>query len=156
MQKMFNIVLYEPDIPQNTGNIVRLCAATGCHLHLIGPLGFSLQDRYLKRAGLDYWHLVDVHYYDCFDDLKVKHSDSRFFYVTTKGTRYYTQFDHEPGDFFVFGSETRGLPGELLEGNREYCLRIPMIPAARCLNLSNSVAIIVYDALYKQMFKGLG
>jgi len=156
MQKMFNIVLYEPDIPQNTGNIVRLCAATGCYLHLIGPLGFSLQDRYLKRAGLDYWHLVDVHYYDCFDDLKVKHSDSRFFYVTTKGTRYYTQFDHEPGDFFVFGSETRGLPEELLTGNKEYCLRIPMIPAARCLNLSNSVAIIVYDALHKQMFKGLG
>ena len=152
---MFNIVLYEPDIPQNTGNIARLCAATGCHLHLIGPLGFSLQDRYLKRAGLDYWHLVDVHVYDNLEDFKAKHPAGKLFYVTTKGKKYYTDFDHEPGDFFVFGSETKGLPEELLTANQEFCMRIPMISDARCLNLSNSVAVVVYDALSKQMFKGL-
>lgn len=152
---MFNIVLYEPDIPQNTGNIARLCAATGCHLHLIGPLGFSLQDRHLKRAGLDYWHLVDVHVYDSLEDFKAKHPDSKLFYVTTKGKKYYTDFGHEPGDFFVFGSETKGMPEELLTANQEFCMRIPMISDARCLNLSNSVAVVVYDALSKQMFRGL-
>ncbi|KUK36525.1 MAG: tRNA (cytidine/uridine-2-O-)-methyltransferase [Thermacetogenium sp.] len=152
---MFNVVLYEPEIPQNTGNIARLCAATGCRLHLIGPLGFSLQNRYLKRAGLDYWDMVDVYYYDCFDDLKAKHSKGRFFYVTTKGKRFYTHFDYEPGDFFVFGSETKGLPEKILAANSESCVRIPMVPAARCLNLSNSVAIIVYAALSKQKFRGL-
>lgn len=152
---MFNIVLHEPEIPQNTGNIARLCAATGCHLYLVGPLGFSLQDRYLKRAGLDYWQLVDVHYYDCFDDLKAEHSHGRFFYVTTRGKQLYTHFKYEPGDFFVFGSETKGLPEEMLGANSELCIRIPMVRAARCLNLSNSVAVIVYAAFCKQKFRGL-
>lgn len=152
---MFNIALFEPEIPQNTGNIARLCAATGCHLHLIGPLGFSLREKHLKRAGLDYWHLVDIHIHNSFEDFTTKHSNAKFYYITTKGRHYYTEFDYQPGDFFVFGSETHGLPEELLTVNRESCLRIPMVSGARCLNLSNSVAIIVYNALYKQMFRGL-
>jgi tRNA (cytidine/uridine-2'-O-)-methyltransferase len=153
--QLFNIALFEPEIPQNTGNIARLCAATGCHLHLIGPLGFSLREKHLKRAGLDYWHLVDVHIYDSFEDFTIKHSNARFYYITAKGKHCYTEFDFQPGDFFVFGSETHGLPEELLAANRESCLRIPMVSGARCLNLSNSVAIVVYSALHKQMFRGL-
>lgn len=152
---MFNIALFEPEIPQNTGNIARLCAATGCHLHLIGPLGFSLEDRYLKRAGLDYWHLVDVHIYDSFDDFTAANTDGRFYYLTTKGKSYYTEHEYHPGDFFVFGSETNGLPEELVNANKEHCIRIPMVQGARCLNLSNSVAIIAYNAIHKQMFRGL-
>ncbi|HHY40411.1 MAG TPA: tRNA (uridine(34)/cytosine(34)/5-carboxymethylaminomethyluridine(34)-2'-O)-methyltransferase TrmL [Syntrophaceticus sp.] len=152
---MFNVVLFEPEIPQNTGNIARLCAATGCHLHLIGPLGFSLEERKLKRAGLDYWHLVDVHVYDSFDDFSAKHADRKFYYISTKGMNYYTEFDYQAGDFFIFGSETRGLPDDLLNANKERCLRIPVVQGARCLNLSNSVAIIIYHALYKQKFRGL-
>ena len=152
---MFNIALFEPEIPQNTGNIARLCAATGCHLHLIGPLGFSLEERKLKRAGLDYWHLVDVHVYDSFDDFTAEYADRRFYYITTKGMNYYTEVDYQPGDFFIFGSETHGLPEDLINANKEQCLRIPMVQGARCLNLSNSVAIVIYNALYKQKFKGL-
>ncbi|MDD2555685.1 MAG: tRNA (uridine(34)/cytosine(34)/5-carboxymethylaminomethyluridine(34)-2'-O)-methyltransferase TrmL [Syntrophaceticus sp.] len=152
---MFNIALFEPEIPQNTGNIARLCAATGCHLHLIGPLGFSLQNKHLKRAGLDYWDLVDIHIYDDFEDFTAKQPNARYYYITTKGKRNYNEFDFQPGDFFVFGSETQGLPEELLTANRDSCLCIPMVPSARCLNLSNSVAIVVYDALSKQLFIGL-
>ncbi|MFY9141191.1 MAG: tRNA (uridine(34)/cytosine(34)/5-carboxymethylaminomethyluridine(34)-2'-O)-methyltransferase TrmL [Thermacetogeniaceae bacterium] len=152
---MFNVVLFEPEIPQNTGNIARLCAATGCRLHLIGPLGFSLEDRKLKRAGLDYWHLVDVRVYDSFDDFTAEYADRRFYYITTKGMNYYTEVDYQPGDFFIFGSETHGLPEDLINANKEQCLRIPMVQGARCLNLSNSVAIVIYNALYKQKFKGL-
>ncbi|MDR9757702.1 MAG: tRNA (uridine(34)/cytosine(34)/5-carboxymethylaminomethyluridine(34)-2'-O)-methyltransferase TrmL [Thermoanaerobacterales bacterium] len=152
---MFNIALFEPEIPQNTGNIARLCAATGCRLHLIGPLGFSLEERKLKRAGLDYWHLLDVHIYDSFDDFTAEHADSKFYYITTKGMNYYTELDYQPGDFFIFGSETKGLPDDLINANKELCLRIPMVKGARCLNLSNSVAIVIYNALYKQKFRGL-
>jgi len=152
---MFNVVLFEPEIPQNTGNIARLCAATGCNLHLIGPLGFSLADRKLKRAGLDYWHLVDVHVYDDYADFTAKHAGQKFYYLTTKGTNYYTEFNYQPGDFFIFGSETHGLPEDLIKANQELCLRIPMVQGARCLNLSNSVAIVIYHALYKQKFRGL-
>jgi tRNA (cytidine/uridine-2'-O-)-methyltransferase len=152
---MFNIALVEPEIPQNTGNIARLCAATGCRLHLIEPLGFSLQDRRLKRAGLDYWHLVDVRIHDTFEELKAEYPHAGYYYITTKGKRYYTEFDFLPGDFFVFGAETHGLPEELLTANGGSCLRIPMVAGARCLNLSNSVAIVVYNALHKQMFRGL-
>ena len=152
---MFNIALFEPEIPQNTGNIARLCAATGCHLHLIGPLGLSLQNKHLKRAGLDYWDLVDIHIYDDFEDFTAKQPNARYYYITTKGKRNYNEFDFQPGDFFVFGSETNGLPEELLTVNTGSCLRIPMVPGARCLNLSNSVAIIAYNALSKQMFRGL-
>lgn len=152
---MFNIVIYEPDIPQNTGNIARLCAASGCNLHLIGPFGFSLQDRHLKRAGLDYWDLVDVSCYDSYQELREKYPEATYYYMSTKGKYNYTSVDFKKGDFFVFGSETRGLPLELLEKNQKFCLRIPMVPAARCLNLANAVAIVVYEALRKQKFSGL-
>lgn len=152
---MFNVVLYEPEIPQNVGNIARLCAVTGCNLYLIGPLGFSLQDRYLKRAGLDYWHLVNVTYCDSFQELCERYPEATFYFVSTKGKIYYTDVEYQKGDFLVFGSETRGLPEELLEKNQDVCLRIPMVSQARCLNLSNAVAIVVYEALRKQGFSGL-
>jgi tRNA (cytidine/uridine-2'-O-)-methyltransferase len=152
---MFNIVLYEPEIPQNTGNIARLCAATGCRLHLVGPLGFSLQDRYLKRAGLDYWHLVEVIYYDSFEEVRKKYPGARFFYLSTKGKKHYDSFSYRQGDFFVFGSETKGLPEQLILANLDFCLRIPMVKGARSLNLANSVAIVVYEALRQQKFMGL-
>jgi tRNA (cytidine/uridine-2'-O-)-methyltransferase len=152
---MFNVVLYQPEIPQNTGNIARLCAAAGCALHLIGPLGFSLQDRYLKRAGLDYWHLVDVYRYDSLQEFFGRHSEGRFFFVTTAGSRYYSEFEYSPGDFLVFGRETAGLPQELIDTNRDRCMRIPMLDRVRCLNLSNSVAIVVYEGLRKQVFRDM-
>ncbi len=152
---MFNIVLYQPEIPQNTGNIARLCAATGCALHLIGPLGFSLQDRYLKRAGLDYWHLLSVYSYDSLQDFIRRWGDCRCFFITTAGSKFYTEFDYQPGDFIVFGRETAGLPQELLDSNREWCMRIPMLENVRCLNLANSVAIVVYEGLRKQMFTNM-
>jgi tRNA (cytidine/uridine-2'-O-)-methyltransferase len=152
---MFNIVLYQPEIPQNTGNIARLCAATGCALHLIGPLGFSLQDRHMKRAGLDYWHLVNVYKYDSLQDFYERWNGSRFYFVTTKGTRYYSEFDYQPGDFIVFGKETAGLPQDMIGMNPDQCMRIPMVEGARCLNLANSVAIIVYGGLHRHNFRGL-
>jgi tRNA (cytidine/uridine-2'-O-)-methyltransferase len=154
-QAMFNVVLYQPEIPQNAGNIARLCAATGCTLHLIGPLGFSLQDRYLKRAGLDYWRLVSVHKYDSLPEFFERWDRGRCFFVTTAGSRYYTEFEYQPGDFIVFGRETAGLPQELIDANRDRCLRIPMLEKVRCLNLANSVAIVVYEGLRKQMFNNM-
>lgn len=150
-----NIVLVEPEIPQNTGNIARTCAATGCNLHLVRPLGFSVDDRYLKRAGLDYWHLVNIRYYDSFDELKLQNPDGLFYYSTTKGKRNYTEAEYKKDCFLVFGKETAGLPKPLLESNREYCIRIPMIDEARSLNLSNSVAVVVYEALRHIGFPGM-
>lgn len=151
---MFNIVLVEPEIPQNTGNIVRTCHATGCKLHLVRPLGFEISDRYLKRAGLDYWDEVEISYYDSFDELQNKFPSSRFWYFTTKGLKRHSDVKFNEGDFLVFGKETKGLPEELLIKNRETCLRIPMIGETRSLNLSNSVAIAVYEGLRQQDFKG--
>ena len=151
---MFNIVLVEPEIPQNTGNIVRTCHATGCRLHLVRPLGFEISDRYLKRAGLDYWDEVEIFYYDSFEELKDKFPSSRFWYFTTKGLIRYSDVKYEKGDFLVFGKETKGLPEELLFENRDFCLRIPMIGETRSLNLSNSVAIAVYEGLSQQDFEG--
>ena len=142
-----NIVLVEPEIPQNTGNIARTCAATGSVLHLVKPLGFSIEDRYLKRAGLDYWDKVFVNSYESFADLKVKYKESAFYYASTKGGRVYTDVHYPEDCFLVFGKETAGLPEELLTQNRDYCLRIPMKPDIRSLNLSNSVAVIVFEAL---------
>ncbi len=150
---MFNIVLVEPEIPQNTGNIVRTCAATGCRLHLVRPLGFEVTDKYLKRAGLDYWKDAEIFYYDCFEQLKEKFHDAQFYYFTTKGLNVYSDAKLKEGDFLVFGKETRGLPEELLADNRENCLRIPMIGETRSLNLSNSVAIAVYEGLRQLGFK---
>ena len=152
---MFHIVLVEPEIPQNAGNIARTCAATGTHLHMIRPLGFEVSDKYLKRAGLDYWHLVDISYYDSFDELQAKYPDSRFFYFTTKGRHRHSDVAFHDGDFLVFGKETKGLPEELLMKNEETCLRIPMFSEARSLNLSNSVAVALYEALRQTDYEGL-
>lgn len=151
---MFNIVLVEPEIPQNTGNIVRTCAATGCRLHLVRPLGFEVSDRYLKRAGLDYWNDVEIFYYDSFGELKEKFPKAKFWYFTTKGLNIYSQVTLGEGDFLVFGKESKGLDEELLKDNKECCLRLPMIGETRSLNLSNSVAIAVYEGLRQHGFEG--
>jgi tRNA (cytidine/uridine-2'-O-)-methyltransferase len=143
---MFNIVLVEPEIPQNAGNIARTCAATGTRLHMIRPLGFEVTDKYLKRAGLDYWHLVEICYYDSFDELKEKYPEGRFFFFTTKGRSRHSDVQFQDEDFLVFGKETRGLPEELLMQHPDNCLRIPMFGEARSLNLSNSVAVALYVA----------
>ncbi len=152
---MFHIVLIEPEIPQNAGNIARTCAATGTALHMVRPLGFEVSDKYLKRAGLDYWDLVNISYYDSFDELQAKFPNARFFLFTTKARRRHSDVAFQDGDFLVFGKETKGLPEELLMKNEETCLRIPMDARARSLNLSNSAAIAVYEALRQTDFKGL-
>ncbi|MBQ8406952.1 MAG: tRNA (uridine(34)/cytosine(34)/5-carboxymethylaminomethyluridine(34)-2'-O)-methyltransferase TrmL [Clostridia bacterium] len=152
---MFNIVLVEPEIPQNAGNIARSCAATGTRLHMVRPLGFEVTDKYLKRAGLDYWHLVEIFYYDSFDELRAKNPDGRFFFFTTKGRHRHSDVQFQDGDFLVFGKETKGLPEELLIQNEPTCLRIPMQGEARSLNLSNSVAIALYEALRQTDYNGL-
>ncbi len=143
---MFNIVLVEPEIPQNTGNIVRTCAATGCRLHLVRPLGFEVSDKYLKRAGLDYWHFVDITYYDSTDELFEKNPDGRFYFFSTKAAKTHSDVQYREGDFLVFGKETKGLPESLLAEHYKNAVRIPMIGDIRSLNLSNSVAIAVYEA----------
>ena len=152
---MFHIVLVEPDIPQNAGNIARTCAATGTHLHMIRPLGFEVTDKYLKRAGLDYWHLVEISYYDSFEELQQKYAGARFFFFTTKGRHRHSDVQFKDGDFLVFGKETKGLPEELLMKNEETCLRIPMFSQARSLNLGNSVAVALYEALRQNEYPNL-
>ena len=134
-----HIVLVEPEIPGNTGNIARLCAATGCHLHLVRPLGFSVEDKYLKRAGLDYWDLVDVHYYDSVYEVLEKYKDNAKFLLTTKAHKRYTEVCYEKDSLLIFGKETAGLPEKLRMEYEDCCVRIPMIAEARSLNLSNSV-----------------
>lgn len=153
---VLNIVLVEPEIPQNTGNVVRTCAATGARLHLVGPMGFAIDDKKLKRAGLDYWRLLDITLYDSLPDFFSKNSGS-FFYFTSKAERTHTDVSYPEGCYLVFGKETAGLPEELLVENREHCVRIPMIPdsRARCLNLSNSVAVGAYEALRQWGFPGM-
>ena len=150
-----NIVLVEPEIPQNTGNIVRTCAATGARLHLVKPLGFSVEDRYLKRAGLDYWHDVNIEYHENFIELREKYKDRVFYYSTTKAINTYADVNYSEDCFIVFGKETAGLPEELLKENREWCIRIPMREGIRSLNLSNSVAIVVFEAVRQHGFAGL-
>lgn len=152
---MLHIVLVEPEIPGNTGNISRLCAATGCELHLVKPLGFSVDDRYLKRAGLDYWHLVKIHYHDSFEQVMELYKEHNFYFNTTKAVRLHTDVQYQSGDMLVFGKETAGLPDWILNTNRNNCVRIPMIEDARSLNLSNAVAIVAYEALRQQQFSGL-
>lgn len=152
---MFNIVLVEPEIPQNTGNIARTCAATGCALHLIKPLGFEISDKYLKRAGLDYWHLVHVHIYENLDELFAKYPNGRFYYFTTKARKRHSDAEYKAGDFLVFGKETKGLDEELLLSHPDECVRIPMIGEARSLNLSNAAAVAVYEALRQNDFGSL-
>ncbi len=142
---MFNIVLDRPEIPQNTGNIVRTCAATGCRLHLIRPLGFEVSDKYLKRAGLDYWHFVDISYYDGIEELFAKYPDGNYWFFSTKSAKTHSDVRFAEGDFLVFGRETAGLDESLLAAYYENCVRIPMIGEIRSLNLSNSVAVAVYE-----------
>lgn len=151
----FHIVLVEPEIPGNTGNVARLCAATGCHLHLVKPLGFSTDDRNLKRAGLDYWHLLSITYYDCFADLQRKFPYGRFFCHTTKAQQFYSDVQFMSGDFLVFGKETAGLSAQILDQYRDSWVRLPMIAGARSLNLSNAVAVSVFEALRQSGFAGL-
>ena len=152
---MLHVVLIEPEIPQNTGNIARTCAATGSELHLVKPLGFRLEDKYLKRAGLDYWPLVKVHVHEDFAQVLEQHPGAPFFYASTKAPRSYAQVSYPEDAFLVFGKESRGLPENLLGRVYDRCIRIPMVPGARSLNLSNSVAIVVYEALRQQGFAGL-
>ncbi|MCA1658136.1 MAG: tRNA (cytidine(34)-2'-O)-methyltransferase [Verrucomicrobiaceae bacterium] len=146
---MFNVVLIEPEIPPNTGNIGRLCLATGSTLHLVKPLGFSIDDRELKRAGLDYWKEVNVRLWDSFEDLADAHPPPRFFFLTTKSQRAYYEVRFEPGDFLVFGRETRGLPEALLAAHAGQLLTIPM-QGTRSLNLATAVAIVVFEAVRQQ------
>ena len=151
-----NIVLVEPEIPQNTGNIVRTCGGVGATLHLVRPLGFSVEDKYLKRAGLDYWHLVDIHYYDSIDEV-FKYQQEHFpdavnYFCSTKAKQSHADVEFKDGDFLYFGKETKGLPEELIFANYDTALRIPMRDDFRSLNLANSVAIIVYEAMRQQGF----
>ena len=144
-----NVVLVEPEIPQNTGNIIRTCAATGATLHLVRPLGFSLEDKYLKRSGLDYWDIANIQYYDSFEEVVEKNPNGTFFYATTKVDQAHSDVKYVDNSFIVFGKETKGLPESLIKANLETCIRIPM------LNIANSVAIVVYEALRQLDYPGM-
>ena len=152
---MLNIVLVEPEIPQNCGNIARTCAATGCRLHLIRPLGFDISEKAVRRAGLDYWHMVEVRDYDSLDDFFAKNDVQQMWCLSTKAPRCYTEASFADGCYLFFGKETKGLPEDFLEAHRESCVRIPMREEARSLNLSNSVAITVYEALRQLEYPNL-
>lgn len=155
---VIHIVLYQPQIPANTGNVARTCAGTDTKLHLIRPLGFSTDDKMLKRAGLDYWEHVDIHYYDGLEEMFDKYPQGEFFFLTKHGTKPHTSFDFSDRDtdiFFIFGKETSGLPRDLIDENIERCLRIPMNENVRSLNLSNTAAILVYEALRQQDYPNL-
>ncbi|MBH0228606.1 tRNA (uridine(34)/cytosine(34)/5-carboxymethylaminomethyluridine(34)-2'-O)-methyltransferase TrmL [Halobacillus yeomjeoni] len=153
-----HIVLFQPEIPANTGNIARTCLATNSELHLIRPLGFSTDDKMVRRAGLDYWHKVNIHYYDSIGELYESFPGGEYYYIENFGTKSYADFDFSNPDedlFFVFGRESNGIPLELLEGLEDRCLRIPMTDEVRSLNLSNTVSIILFDALKQQGYPGL-
>ncbi len=150
-----HIVLVEPEIPANTGNIARTCAATGAVLHLVHPLGFSIDDKHLKRAGLDYWHLLDIREHNSLEEVWDKHPQGRFFYASTKGGQWYTDVAYGPDDFLVFGKETKGLDRSMLAAHSDEVVRIPILPEARSLNLSNAVAIVVFEALRQVGFPNL-
>ena len=152
---MLNVVLVEPEIPQNCGNIARTCAATGARLHLIRPLGFDISEKAVRRAGLDYCHLVEVFDYENLEDFFARNDVRQMWCLSTKAPRCYTEAEFEDGCYLFFGKETRGLPESFLEEHREKCVRIPMRAEARSLNLSNSVAITVFEALRQQGFGGL-
>lgn len=149
---ILHIVLVEPEIPGNTGNIARLCAATGASLHLVRPLGFSVDDRYLKRAGLDYWHLVDIHYYDSVEEVLAAYPDAPRFLLTTHAHRSYTRVEYTKDSLLIFGKESAGLPEAFRMAHEDECIRIPMVPEARSLNLANSVSIVLYEALRQVHF----
>lgn len=152
---MLNIVLHEPEIPANTGNIGRTCCATGTRLHLIGPLGFSLSEKALKRAGMDYWQHLDVTVYDDYNDFLSKNPNAKIYYATTKAPNVYSQVSYESDCYIMFGKESAGIPEEILVNNQENCVRIPMNPEIRSLNLSNSVAVVLYEALRQNEFAGM-
>ena len=153
MQKV-NVVLIEPQIPQNTGNIARTCAATGASLHIVKPMGFEIDDKKLKRAGLDYWYLLDIHYYDNIEDFYVKNS-GEFYYFSTKAKKTHSDVSYGENVYLIFGREDAGIKEQILYDNYDKCVRIPMIDEARSLNLSNSVAIAVYEAMRQQGYSGL-
>lgn len=147
-----NIVLHEPEIPANTGNIGRTCVATGSTLHLIEPLGFRLNEKEIKRAGMDYWEHLDVRRYDDYRDFCEKNPDAKIWFATTKAKYVYTDVQFGPDDYIMFGKESAGIPEEILVEHEENCIRIPMLPQIRSLNLSNSVSIVLYEALRQQQF----
>ena len=153
--KNINIVLHCPEIPQNTGNIARTCAATGAALHIIKPMGFEIDDKKLKRAGLDYWHLLDITYYENEDEFFSVHGDKKIYYFSTKAPAAYTDIKYETPVFLMFGRESAGIPERLLQKNPDTTVRIPMLPGLRSLNLSNSVAVAVYETLRQRDFAGL-
>ena len=150
-----HIVLHEPEIPQNTGNIARTCAATGASLHLIRPMGFTVDDKKLKRAGLDYWDKLDITYYDGLADFNAKHPDAKVYYFTTKARHLYTEIAYPEEVYIMFGKESAGLPEDLLLANHETTVRLPMRPTLRSLNLSNAVAIATFEILRQYDFEGL-
>ncbi|MFJ8263507.1 tRNA (uridine(34)/cytosine(34)/5-carboxymethylaminomethyluridine(34)-2'-O)-methyltransferase TrmL [Rummeliibacillus sp. NPDC094406] len=153
-----HIVLYQPEIPANTGNIARTCAGTDTHLHLIRPLGFSTDDKMLKRAGLDYWNSVNIKYYDSVEEFYEKNTGGSIYYIETFGTKPYSDFDFsnpEEEIYFMFGKETTGIPKELIQDHQDKCLRIPQSENVRSLNLSNTAAIVIFEALRQQGFKGM-
>ena len=152
---MMNIVLHEPEMPANTGNIGRTCVATGSRLHLIGPLGFQINDKMLKRAGLDYWPDLDVTVYDDFDDFMEKNPGARLYMATTKAKNVYTHVHYDENAYIMFGKESAGIPEEILVQHQEDCVRIPMVGDIRSLNLSNSVSIVLYEALRQNGFAGM-
>ena len=152
---MLNIVLHEPEIPSNTGNIGRTCVAAGIRLHLIEPMGFQINDKMLKRAGLDYWDKLDVTIYDDYNDFLAKNPGAKVYMATTKSKQKYTDVSYEEDAYIMFGKESAGIPEEILLENRQTCVRIPMMPGERSRNLSSSVAIVVYEALRQQGFPGL-
>lgn len=154
---MMNIVLYQPEIPQNTGNIGRTCAVTGARLHIIKPMGFSIDDKHVKRSGLDYWPLLDLTVYENLEEFFEKTEGGRYFFATTKGKKTYSDFEFQDEDYIVFGKETGGLPQVIHDNYSEFCMRIPMknIEEARSLNLSNTVALVLYEALKQLDFPGL-
>ena len=151
---VINIVMVEPEIPQNAGNVARTCAATGARLHLVGPMGFTVDDKKLKRAGLDYWHFLDITYYRDINEFFEK-NQGEFFFFTTKARHVYSDVEYPDGCYLLFGKETRGLPEELLLENPERCVRLPMIGKARSLNLSNTVAVATYEVLRQWNFPAL-
>lgn len=150
-----NIVLLEPEIPQNAGNIARTCAVTNSVLHMIKPLGFSVDEKHVRRAGLDYWHLLDIRYYENFEDFLAKNQNIRLWLASTKAQHVYSEVAYQPDDYIMFGRESRGIPEELLMAYKEGTIRIPMLGEVRSLNLSNAVAIVAYEALRQQGFAGM-
>ena len=155
MARKINIVLYSPEIPQNTGNIARTCSVTGAALHIIKPIGFEISDKTLKRAGLDYWSTLEIYYYESYAEFEASHKDDLIYYFSSKGKRRYTDIEYEGSVYLMFGKETAGLPEELIAENPDTTLRMPMLPARRCLNLSNAVAIATYEVLRRWDFEGM-